>query len=292
VVYHCIIPMASPVSSTPPTTASPTPAPPRQQREKKPREPREPAKPRDPAKEGEKKQKQPRDPARDRKPKDPAKEGEKGEKRPRDPKESGKREKKPRAPRDPTKEGEKREKKPRTPKDPSKEGEKKDRKSKTPKTPKAPKAPSTSPKSRAQRIKRSVQTFGRKKTALAVALLRPGEGRIRVNGRPLELIEPELLRYKVFEPILILGKSKFDKFDIRVRVRGGGFSSRVYAIRQALARSIVAYYHKFVDEAARREIKETLVSYDRSLLVVDTRRAEAKKPGGPGARSRYQKSYR
>ena len=47
-----------------------------------------------------------------------------------------------------------------------------------------------------------------------------------------------------------------------------------------------------VDEASKKEIKSILVNYDRSLLVADPRRTEPKKFGGPGARARYQKSYR
>ena len=47
-----------------------------------------------------------------------------------------------------------------------------------------------------------------------------------------------------------------------------------------------------VDEASKRAIKDVLVQYDRSLLVADPRRKEPKKFGGPGARARYQKSYR
>ena len=47
-----------------------------------------------------------------------------------------------------------------------------------------------------------------------------------------------------------------------------------------------------VDEASKKEIKDILINYDRSLLVADPRRCEPKKFGGPGARARYQKSYR
>lgn len=47
-----------------------------------------------------------------------------------------------------------------------------------------------------------------------------------------------------------------------------------------------------VDEASKKEIKDILAQYDRSLLVADPRRCEPKKFGGPGARARYQKSYR
>ena len=80
--------------------------------------------------------------------------------------------------------------------------------------------------------------------------------------------------------------------DLRIRVKGGGYTSQIYAIRQAIAKSIVAYYQKYVDEAQKKEIKEILTTYDRSLLVADPRRCEPKKFGGPGARARRQKSYR
>ncbi len=82
------------------------------------------------------------------------------------------------------------------------------------------------------------------------------------------------------------------QLDIRVRAKGGGTTSQIYAIRQAIAKGIVAYYQKYVDEASKREIKDVLVGYDRTLLVADPRRCEPKKFGGPGARARYQKSYR
>ena len=137
-----------------------------------------------------------------------------------------------------------------------------------------------------------VQTFGRKKTATAVAVVKKGSGQIKVNGSPLNLLQPQVLQLKVSEPLLVLGHEKFANVDVRVRVKGGGATSQIYAIRQAIAKGIVAYYQKYVDEASKREIKERLVQYDRTLLVADPRRCEPKKFGGPGARARYQKSYR
>ncbi|KAJ2761515.1 40S ribosomal protein S16 [Coemansia nantahalensis] len=138
----------------------------------------------------------------------------------------------------------------------------------------------------------AVQTYGRKKNATAVAYAKRGKGMIRINGHPLALLEPEVLRFKVYEAILIVGEDKFAGLDIRVRVKGGGQTSQVYAIRQAIAKGIVAYYQKFVDEASKKEIKDILTAYDRTLLVADPRRCEPKKFGGPGARARFQKSYR
>ncbi|PQE12082.1 40S ribosomal S16 protein [Rutstroemia sp. NJR-2017a BVV2] len=161
----------------------------------------------------------------------------------------------------------------------------------------------------------SVQCFGKKKTATAVAhckvrieskqpYLEPprpirsrmegsaGKGLVKVNGKPLNLVQPEILRFKVYEPLLVVGLERFSGVDIRVRVTGGGQTSQIYAIRQAISKAIVAYYQKFVDEHSKNQLKQALVTYDRTLLVADNRRCEPKKFGGPGARARYQKSYR
>lgn len=137
-----------------------------------------------------------------------------------------------------------------------------------------------------------VQTFGKKKNAVAVATVRAGKGVFRVNGSPVDVLEPAALRVKVMEPVLLLGLHRFQNLDIRVRVRGSGYVAQIYAIRQAIAKGVVAYYQKYVNETEKRQIKETLLQYDRSLLVADPRRCEPKKYGGPGARARIQKSYR
>ncbi|KAJ7225570.1 ribosomal protein S9 [Mycena pura] len=139
---------------------------------------------------------------------------------------------------------------------------------------------------------KAVQTFGKKKTATAVAHAREGRGLIRVNGSPVNLVQPEILRLKVYEPILVVGEDEFAGIDIRVRVKGGGHTSQVYAIRQAIAKALVAYTAKYVDAAHAMALKKTLVDYDRTLLIADPRRMEPKKFGGGGARARRQKSYR
>ncbi|KAI5841202.1 putative 40S ribosomal protein S16 [Tricharina praecox] len=115
----------------------------------------------------------------------------------------------------------------------------------------------------------SVQCFGKKKTATAVAHCKAGKGLVKV------------LRFKNFANV-----------DIRVRVTGGVHTSQVYAIRQAIARASSRTTRSFVDEHSKNHIKQLLVQYDRTLLVADNRRCEPKKFGGPGARARYQKSYR
>ena len=147
-------------------------------------------------------------------------------------------------------------------------------------------------------MSKSVQVFGRKKTATAVAHVKEGKGMVRVNGCPLDLVQPEILRTKVHEPFMAIKLGEyplpfdFSDLDIRVRVKGGGYSAQIYAIRQAIAKGIVAFYQKFVDESSKQKIKDKFLAYDRSLLVADSRRTEPKKFGGPSARARYQKSYR
>ena len=123
------------------------------------------------------------------------------------------------------------------------------------------------------------------KTATAVAYVTDGVGLIKVNGQPLKLVEPEVLQYKLWEPVLLLGKDKFAEIDIRVRVRGGGRVAQVYAIRQCIAKAIIAWTQKYVDEATKVHLREILVAYDRTLLVADPRRCEPKKFGGPGKAS-------
>ena len=64
---------------------------------------------------------------------------------------------------------------------------------------------------------------------------------------------------------------------------GGGRIAQVYAIRQAVARGLVAYYQKYVDEQSKKAIKAILIQLDRTLLVANPCCCEAKKVGSPGA---------
>ena len=75
-----------------------------------------------------------------------------------------------------------------------------------------------------------VQTFGRKKKATAVAFVKKGTGLIKVNGSPISLVQPETLKLKTYEPILLLGSERFANVDIRVRCKGGGTTGQVRII--------------------------------------------------------------
>jgi small subunit ribosomal protein S9 len=128
-------------------------------------------------------------------------------------------------------------------------------------------------------------TSGKKKTAIARATVRDGEGRVRVDARPVELVEPELARLKMLEPFRIADDDLRDQVDIEVQVEGGGVSGQADAVRTAIARGLVQHL-------GDAELRDAYMEFDRSLLVNDVRQPEPKKWGGPGARARYQKSYR
>jgi small subunit ribosomal protein S9 len=127
-------------------------------------------------------------------------------------------------------------------------------------------------------------TSGKKKTAIARATVRDGDGKIRINSQPVELVEPELARLKMLEPFRIAGDER-EQVDVDISVEGGGVSGQADAVRTALARGLVQHL-------GDAELRDSYMEFDRSLLVNDVRQSEPKKWGGPGARARYQKSYR
>ena len=130
----------------------------------------------------------------------------------------------------------------------------------------------------------NVNTSGKRKTAVARAVVKEGTGKVTINKIPIELYTPELARLKIQEP-LGLASDKAEKVDIAVNVNGGGVMGQAAAIRTAVARGMVEF---FKDE----ELEAMFRAYDRTLIMNDTRRKLPKNPQGRGARSKRQKSYR
>jgi small subunit ribosomal protein S9 len=131
---------------------------------------------------------------------------------------------------------------------------------------------------------RVVVSVGKKKTAIAKAVIRAGVGRVRINGYPLELWPVEVARLKMIEPLILAGELA-RKVDIDIEVSGGGFMGQATAVRIAIARGLVAYFQS-------QELEELYEKYDPYVLRGDPRRAEPKKPGLKHARSKRQKAYR
>ena len=132
--------------------------------------------------------------------------------------------------------------------------------------------------------KKIVNTSGKRKTAVARATVQKGKGLVRINKKPVEIYEPEIARWKILEPIQI-ADNHIPSIDIDVNVKGGGFMSQAKAVRTAISKGLVEYTND-------PTLKLAYLDHDRSLLVSDSRRKEAKKPLGRCARNKRQKSYR
>jgi small subunit ribosomal protein S9 len=143
----------------------------------------------------------------------------------------------------------------------------------------------------ARKKKKSVQSSGKRKTAVARASVKAGKGRVRVNSAPIEILSPSLARRKAMEPLIIADAMKrLSKVDISITTLGGGIMGQTDAIRTAIARGLVHYNGGA--EGIDEELRDEYLRFDRSLLVNDPRRKEAKHQLGRGARRKKQKSYR
>lgn len=134
-----------------------------------------------------------------------------------------------------------------------------------------------------------ILSSGKRRSAIARARLVKNKTKdksiIRINGIPIEEIEPKFAKIRMMEPILLAGDYYKNDLNIKIRVSGGGIVSRAEAVRMAIARGIDQYL-------GVKEVRDRFEDYDRTMIAGDVRRTEPKKFGGRGARARYQKSYR
>jgi small subunit ribosomal protein S9 len=125
-----------------------------------------------------------------------------------------------------------------------------------------------------------VGATGRRKEAIARVRLVPGAGKWTINGRTLEDYFPNKVHQQVVnEPLKTLDVA--DRYDVLVRVQGGGISGQAGAVRLGIARALTQ-----TDDDARPPLKKA------GFLTRDARAVERKKYGQPGARRRFQFSKR
>jgi len=140
----------------------------------------------------------------------------------------------------------------------------------------------------------AVTTRGTKKSSVATCVCKnTGNFEIRINQIPLDIHTDKLLIAKFKEILEIVSRESLSGLDFDIKTgKNNNHVGNIYASRQAFCKAILAYVGTYSDEYKKREIKEAIVRFDRYAVVADTRRREPKKYGGPGARARYQKSYR
>ncbi len=133
--------------------------------------------------------------------------------------------------------------------------------------------------------KKVLVVSGKRKTAAARAVVKQGIGRVRVNKIPVEIYEPEVAREKIMEPLLQAGAEVWKQLDLDVKTSGGGYMGQAEAARMAVANALLKW-------TKSTHLRTVFNEYDRTMIAGDSRSKESKKFGGPGARTKEQKSYR
>ncbi len=133
--------------------------------------------------------------------------------------------------------------------------------------------------------KKNKPTIGKRKEAVAKAFVEKGNGKIKVNGKLLENMRPEIVMLMIKEPLMIAGDLS-KKVNINVSVSGGGIIGQAEAVRQAIANGLIKFGGK--------KYKKIFEDYDRHLIVKDSRRTEPHKPSrsSQGPRRHKQRSKR
>lgn len=136
-----------------------------------------------------------------------------------------------------------------------------------------------------KKVGEAIHAVGRRKESVARVYLREGEGRVWVNGKPAEeyfaafAFTEDYLNRHLFSPFYVTGT--MGRFDVRVRVEGGGATGQLEATRLAIARALTGVAPEF-----KKPLK------DVGLLTRDARAVERKKYGRRKARKKEQYSKR
>ena len=125
-----------------------------------------------------------------------------------------------------------------------------------------------------------VNTIGRRKAAVARVYVKPGNGTITINKKPLEVYFPlDIFQFVVKQPLIVL--NQLENYDININLDGGGIHGQAEAARMGISRALCE-----IDAENRSVLKKN------GFLTRDAREVERKKPGQPGARRKFQFSER
>lgn len=133
--------------------------------------------------------------------------------------------------------------------------------------------------------KQTLQTRGTRKKAIAIATVVKGTGKIRINSRLLDIIEPRYVRMRIREPLIIAEHFQKDltlDIDMDISVKGGGIWGQADAARIAIANGLIEF-------TKAKGLKEAFLDYDRNMIIPDARRTEPHKPSRSSAGPRRGK---
>ncbi len=131
-----------------------------------------------------------------------------------------------------------------------------------------------------------IVTTGKRKSSIARATIRKGNGVIRINDKLIDAYNNKYLKMKLLEPITLAGPIG-KGYDIDVNVYGGGVNGQMEASRMAIARALL-------EVSKNKDLENKFIAYDRNMVVYDPRRNEPSKPSrsSDGARRKKQLSKR
>ncbi len=133
----------------------------------------------------------------------------------------------------------------------------------------------------AKKKRKPVVTSGKRKKAVARAIIKEGTGKILINKVPLDSIEPRYRQLRLKEPLVIAGELAHG-VDILVTGKGGGIWGQADAARTAISNALVQWHKS-------ESLKHAYLDYDRMLMVSDSRRTEPHKPSRSTAGPRRSK---
>jgi len=113
--------------------------------------------------------------------------------------------------------------------------------------------------------KKVLVVSGKRKTAVARAVVKPGIGRVRINLTPVEILEPEIAREKIMEPLLQAGEDVWKQLDMDVKTSGGGYMGQAEAARMVVANALLKW-------TKSSHLRTVFTEYDRTMIVGDSRR--------------------
>jgi len=140
------------------------------------------------------------------------------------------------------------------------------------------------PKPEKKKKEKLIIAIGTRKRAVARAMLRSGKGVVKINSKPIALYQPKYAKMRLMEPLTIAGEVA-SQYNIDVNVTGGGIWGQTDAARTAIANALIH---------ADKNLRQTFIDYDRSMVISDSRRTEPHKPSRStaGPRRKKQQSKR
>ena len=112
--------------------------------------------------------------------------------------------------------------------------------------------------------KKVLVVSGKRKTAVARAIVKQGVGKVRINLTPVEIYEPDIAKAKIMEPLLQAGGDVWQQLDMDVKTSGGGYMGQAEAARMAIANALLKW-------TKSTHLRTVFSEYDRTMIAGDSR---------------------